>query len=61
MDISLTGENNKTALNAEYLLDVLTTIGSQKIFLEMSDKLSPVVIKPCNDDSYVYIIMPLKV
>lgn len=61
VDISLTGENNKTALNAEYLLDVLTTIGSQKIFLEMSDKLSPVVIKPCNDDSYVYIIMPLKV
>ncbi len=61
VDITLTGENNKTALNAEYLLDVLSTIGTPKLSLEMNDKLSPVVIKPCNDESYVYIIMPLKV
>lgn len=61
VDIVLTGENNKTALNAEYLLDVLAAIGAPKLSLEMNDKLSPVVIKPCNDESYVYIIMPLKV
>ncbi len=61
VDIILTGENNKTALNAEYLLDVLGAIGTQKLSMEMNDKLSPVVIKPCNDESYVYIIMPLKV
>lgn len=61
VDIVLTGENNKTALNAEYLLDVLAAIGASRIFIEMNDKLSPVVIKPCKDDNYVYIIMPLKV
>lgn len=61
VDVVMTGENNKTALNADYLLDVLTTIGTEKISLEVSDKLSPVVIKPCKDDGYVYIIMPLKV
>ncbi len=61
VDIVLVGENNKTALNAEYLLDVLAAIGTPKLSLQMDDKLSPVVIKPCNDESYVYIIMPLKV
>lgn len=61
VDIVLTGENNKTALNAEYLLDVLAAIGAPKIYIEMNDKLSPIVIKPCKDDNYVYIIMPLKV
>lgn len=61
VDITLVGENNKTALNAEYLLDVLGAIGTPQLCMEMNDKLSPVVIKPCNDESYVYIIMPLKV
>jgi len=61
VDIILTGENNKTALNAEYLLDVLAAIGSERVYLEMNDKLSPVVVHPVKDSSYVYIIMPLKV
>ncbi len=61
VDVVIHGENNKTALNSEYLLDVLGAIGAQKITIQVNDKLSPVVIKPCNDASYVYIIMPLKV
>lgn len=61
IDIILTGENNKIALNAQYLLDVLGAIGSDRVFVEINDKLSPIVVRPCKDDGYVYIIMPLKV
>lgn len=59
--IKMDGENNKISLNSQYLLDVLTYLADEKIVLEMSDKLSPAVIKPVKREDYVYIIMPLKV
>ena len=59
--IKMEGENNKISLNSQYMLDVLTYITDEKIVLEMSDKLSPAVIKPIKRDDYIYIIMPLKV
>lgn len=59
--IKMEGENNKISLNSQYLLDVLTYMNDEKIIIEMSDKLSPAVIKPASREDYVYIIMPLKV
>lgn len=59
--IKMDGENNKISLNAQYLLDVLTYISSDKISFSMNDKASPAVIEPVGQDNYVYIIMPLKV
>jgi len=61
ISIKVDGENNKISLNSQYLLDVLTYLTDEKIVLEMSDKLSPAVIKPVKREDYVYIIMPLKV
>ncbi len=61
LDISMSGENNKIALNAQYLLDVLNYIQSDKIQMEIEDKLSPAVVRPVKEKDYVYIIMPLKV
>lgn len=56
------GENNKIALNAQYLLDVLNYIQSDSLLLEIDDKLSPAVVQPLKEGSgYVYIIMPLKI
>jgi DNA polymerase III subunit beta len=59
--VKLSGENNKISLNAQYLLDVLTYIGEDKVVLYMNDKTSPAVIKPLKSEDYVYIIMPLKI
>ena len=59
--VTVEGENNKIALNAQYLLDVLNYIQSENVVFEMEDKLSPAVIRPSKKDDYVYIIMPLKV
>lgn len=61
LDITLQGENNKVALNAQYLLDVLATLHEEKLYLEFNDKVSPIVVRPCKSQDYVYIIMPLKV
>lgn len=59
--VTVDGENNKIALNAQYLLDVLNYIQAEKVLFEMEDKLSPAVIRPLKKDDYVYIIMPLKI
>ena len=59
--VKIEGENNKISLNSQYLLDVLTYIGKDKILFTMNDKVSPAVIRPLGEEGYVYIIMPLKV
>jgi DNA polymerase III subunit beta len=59
--VKVNGENNKISLNAQYLLDVLTYIGEDKVNFSLNDKSSPAVIRPLKGDDYVYIIMPLKV
>ncbi len=59
--IKIEGDNNKISLNSQYLLDVLSYIGEDKIRFLMNDKSSPATIKPLKGDDYVYIIMPLKV
>lgn len=61
LNIKIEGENNKISLNAQYLLDVLTYLGDDKVALSMNDKSSPAVINPVKDEDYVYIIMPLKI
>jgi len=61
LNVKISGENNKIALNAQYLLDVLNFIQSESVSLEIDDKLSPAVVKPVKDKDYIYIIMPLKV
>ncbi|PKL36455.1 DNA polymerase III subunit beta [Candidatus Peregrinibacteria bacterium HGW-Peregrinibacteria-1] len=59
--IESTGENNSIALNAQYLLDVLSYIGDDKVEIKLNDRTSPAHIKPVDRDNYLYIIMPLKV
>ena len=61
LSVSVSGEENKIALNAQYLFDVLNYIDCETILLEIDDKLSPAVVKPLKEQDYIYIIMPLKV
>lgn len=60
IDIKMTGENNKIALNSQYLLDVLAHL-KENVSIEMDEKLTPVVVRPTKKEDYLYIIMPLKV
>lgn len=60
VDIKMNGENNKVALNSQYLLDVLSHL-KESVSIEMDEKLTPVVVRPTKKEDYLYIIMPLKV
>ncbi len=61
LDIKINGENNKIALNAQYLLDVLGRL-KENVSIEMDEKLTPIVVRPAaHKEDYLYIIMPLKI
>ena len=57
------GENNKIALNSQYLLEVLNFIQADEVTFELDDKMSPAVIRITKEKekTYMYIIMPLKI
>ncbi|MBU4332651.1 DNA polymerase III subunit beta [Patescibacteria group bacterium] len=55
-----TGEENTITFNYHYLLDGLQNIGTEQATLEIIDSNSPGLIKPIEDESYLYVIMPIK-
>lgn len=61
VDSLVKGEENEIAFNARYLLDVLQNIPSENIEFEMTGPLNPGVFKTQNDESFLHLIMPIKV
>lgn len=55
------GEGLETALNVQYLLDVLSHLHDKEVHLSLNDGLSPVMVTPASGADYLHIIMPLKV
>ncbi len=47
--------------NVNYLISAIEVIDEEKIVFEISGGMKPGVIKPANNDSYMCIIMPLKI
>lgn len=61
LEARTTGEENEIAFNARYLLDLLSNIDEEKMSFEMTGPLSPGVFKIENDDSFLHLIMPIRV
>lgn len=55
------GEENRVALNADFVLDVLSVLGTEEAEMLIESKLAPVVIMPKGKTEYTHIIMPLKI
>lgn len=56
----INGEENKIALNSQYLLDILNNLSEKEIILEINEKINPIVIKT-KEEGFLHIIMPLKI
>ena len=60
---SAKGSPQEVSFNAKFLLDGLLKIKSPEVVFEIARKnndFGPGVLKPSNDSSYIYILMPLK-
>lgn len=61
IEIKNEGEENKIAFNFRYLLDFLATVAAEEVVFEMADPLSPGVFRLPKDNSFLHIIMPVRV
>lgn len=55
------GDGGEIAFNARFLLDFLSVFEEEEVVFEMSGPLAPGVFKSLKDDSFLHIIMPVRV
>ena len=55
------GSEIEIAFNAQYLLDGIQGIKNQNINLDLNDSVSPGLLSKEDDDSFFYLIMPIRV
>lgn len=60
MEVKTKGEENDIVFNYHYVLDVLNSITSEEVVLKINNNTLPGIIKPKEDEGYLYIIMPIK-
>jgi len=51
----------KTAINGEYMKDVLAALADDEVKLSLADELSPLVLQDKDERSHVSVIMPMRV
>jgi DNA polymerase III subunit beta len=61
LEAETNGDSQETALNASYVLEVLSHLKDKHVNLGLNDGLSPVKVEPAQESGYVHIIMPLKI
>lgn len=59
-EAEVTGKDSEIIFNSKYILDALINLPSGNITLEISGKLNPGVLRKEGDNSYTYVIMPLR-
>jgi DNA polymerase-3 subunit beta len=61
VDASIEGENVGIAFNARYVSDVLALLDSPEVELVLNGTLAPGMVRAAGDDTYRYVIMPVRV
>ena len=61
LQAKIDGEGGEIAFNSRFLLDFLTNYQGNEFLFEMTGSLNSGVFKPVQDDSYLHIIMPVRV
>jgi DNA polymerase-3 subunit beta len=58
--IQYNGANLNIGFNPSYILDVLKVIDSEKIIMKFNNNMSPAIIKSFEDNTYKYMILPVR-
>jgi DNA polymerase-3 subunit beta len=54
------GNDIEIAFNAKYFIDVLKVIDGEEITIEFTTNVSPSIIRPCDNDEYLYLVLPAR-
>lgn len=60
MEGKVKGEALEISFNHRFLIGGLSTIKSQEVSFELSKEEGPAVLRPVGDQSYLYVVMPIK-
>lgn len=60
LNAQISGKDNGVTVNYRYLIDGLNNIDSENIKIEVINNNTPCILKSENDNTYFYIIMPIK-
>ena len=61
VEAKVSGEPNEIAFNARYLLDLFSNIDAETMVFEMTGPLNPGLFKIKGDNSFLHLIMPIRV
>jgi DNA polymerase III subunit beta len=60
LEIELEGSDQEVDIDAGYLLDVLKFLKDEVIIMEAIGQINPLTIRKDGDDSFIYLIMPVR-
>ncbi|NIP38175.1 MAG: DNA polymerase III subunit beta [Candidatus Dadabacteria bacterium] len=61
IDVEYSDDPVELGFNSVYIMDVLDAMDSEQVVIEITDELSPAIIKPTGQQDYVSVIMPMRV
>ncbi|MCL6630359.1 MAG: DNA polymerase III subunit beta, partial [Armatimonadetes bacterium] len=61
LEIVREGEDIEIAFNAKFLIDFLSVVGTEGIFMELTEPLRQAVMKPVGQEGYIYVLMPMQI
>ncbi|MBR0425920.1 MAG: DNA polymerase III subunit beta [Clostridia bacterium] len=60
-EVQIVGDPIEIAFNPKYFINVLRNITDETVYLEFNSAISPCVVRPVQGDSYLYLIVPMRV
>ncbi len=60
-NVNYSGEPKEVGFNGNYIIDVLETMSETEIQFQLTDELSPTLLKPAENDNYISVVMPMRI
>ena len=57
---NVSGVRVEIGFNSKYVLDALHAADTDQVRIELNGPVSPVKILPVNDDSYLFLVLPMR-
>jgi len=61
LDVDYAGPALTVGVNAQYLIDPLSTMGCAKVRLTLLSEIDPIVLSPSTSEDYLAVIMPMRI
>lgn len=61
VDATLDGDPVECGFNSKYLADILSACNGDQAIMRFQDGMSPVLVRPAEDDKAIYVCMPMRI